>query len=76
MLEKETNTYEKKLPELLKTNRDKFVLIKEENVIGIFAAEIDALSYGYEKYMDQPFFIRQILPTQQPLNFSNHYFFC
>ena len=76
MLEKETKTFEQKLSGLLKTDIDKYVLIKEDQIIGVFAAEIDALSYGYEKYMDQPFFIRQILPIQQPLNFTNNYFFC
>ena len=72
MLEKETQTFEQKLPELL-TDTGKFVLIKEEQVIGVFVAMEDALIYGYEKYLDQPFFVREILPTQEPMDFTNHY---
>ena len=51
MLEKETKTFEQKLPELLTTDVGKFVLIKEEQVIGVFAAMEDALISGYEKFM-------------------------
>ena len=76
MLEKESETFLLKLPELLKTDRNKFVLIKEDNVIGTFTAVEDALNYGYEKYKDKPFFVRQILQVQQPLNFVNNYLFC
>ncbi len=73
MLEKELKIFEQKLPELYKTEMGKFVLIKDDQLIGTFAAVVDALKSGYEKFRDQPFFIKQILPTQQPLNFSNNF---
>ena len=75
MLDKETITFEQRLPELLKADTGKFALVKGDQIIGVFAAIADALSYGYEKYKDQPFFVRQVLPTQQPLNFVNNYLF-
>lgn len=75
MLEKETKIFENKLSELIKTDMGKFVLIKDEQVVGTFEAMFDALKSGYEKFKDQPFFVRQILATQQPLNFVNNYFF-
>jgi hypothetical protein len=74
MLEKETKYFETKLAELVKTDMGKFVLIKDEQIYGIYAAPTDALKVGYEKFREQPFFVRQILLTQQPLNFSNNYF--
>jgi len=76
MLDNETKTFEQNLPELLKSDAGKYVLVKEDCIIGVFVAMADALSYGYEKYGEQPFFVRQILPMQQPLNFVNNYFFC
>ena len=76
MLEKEINTFEQVLPELLKTDVGKFALVKDDQIVGVFAAIADALSYGYEKFKDRPFFVRQVLPTQQPLNFVNNYLFC
>ncbi len=75
MLEKETKIFEQKLPELLKTDPGKFVLIKDEEIVGTYSAMQDALNAGYQKFRDQPFFVRQILPVQQPLNFMNNYFF-
>ena len=75
MLEKETKTFEQTLPELVKTDLGKTVLIKDEKVVGTYAAILDALKAGYEKFKDQPFFVRQIVPIQQPLNFANNYLF-
>lgn len=63
MLEKESRVFEQKLPELVNTDMGKFILIKDDLVIGTFAALLDALKFGYEKFKDQPFFVRQILPT-------------
>lgn len=75
MLEQEANFFDAKVSELVKTDLGKFVLIKGEQVYGTFEAVVDALKTGYEKFKDQPFFVRQILPTQQPLNFTNNYLF-
>lgn len=75
MLEKETQTYEQHLQDLLKTDMGKFVLIKDEKVLGTFADMSDALHSGYERFRDDAFFVRQILLNQQPLNFTNNYLF-
>jgi hypothetical protein len=74
MLEKETQYFESKLSELQKTEMGKFVLIKDAKIIGTYVALADALKAGYEQFGDQPFFIKQVLPAQQPLNFANNYF--
>ena len=74
MLEKEAKYFDTKLAELVKTDLGKFVLIKDEQLYGTFEASADALKSGYERFKDQPFFVRQILPTQQPLNFANNLF--
>jgi hypothetical protein len=73
MLEREQNTFEQKLPELLKSNLGKFVLIKGDQVIGTYVAIDDALNIAYDKFKSEPFFVRQILAIQQPLNFTNNY---
>ncbi len=73
MLETETKIFESKLSELIKTDSGKFVLIKDENIYGTYVAIADALRAGYEKFKTQSFFVRQILPAQQPLNFVNNY---
>lgn len=75
MLEKEAKYFDSKLNELAKTDMGKFAIIKEEQIVGIFESVIDALKVGYEKFKEQPFFVKQILPAQQPLNFANNYLF-
>lgn len=75
MLELETKYFESKLPQLIQSDPGKFVLIKDEQIYGTFAAMMDALKSGYEKFKKEPFFVRQILPVQEPLHFINNYFF-
>lgn len=63
-LEKEKQTYEKKLSEL-KSNEGKFVLIHGEEVVDIFQSYEDALKSGYEKFVLDPFFVKQIRTIDQ-----------
>ncbi len=73
MLEQETRLFETKLPDFIKTELGKFVLIKGENIFGTYETIGDALKSGYEKFKDQPFFVKQILIGQHPLNFANNF---
>ncbi len=75
MLEIETKYFEACLSDFVKTDLGKFVLIKDQQVHGTFEAISDALNAGYEKFKDQPFFVRQIQQMQQPLNFVNNHLF-
>lgn len=63
-LEKEIQTYNQKLPELL-ANEGKFVVICGENVDGIFESYSDALKTGYEKFGIRPFLVKKISATEQ-----------
>jgi hypothetical protein len=74
MLERESKFFEERLPQLILTDKGRFVLIKGEQVIGTYAAVEDALRSGYAQFRDSPFFVRQVLPTAHPLSFSNHFF--
>ncbi|MCI0461643.1 MAG: hypothetical protein L0Z62_32230 [Gemmataceae bacterium] len=62
-LEREIETYRRKLPELL-ADKGKFVVIHGEEVIGIFDAINDALRAGYERFLDEPFLVRAIQETE------------
>ncbi len=58
-LEKELETYKSKLPELT-ASEGKFVLIRGDQVIGIFDTYADAIKEGYEKFELAPFLVKQI----------------
>ena len=64
-LEKELETYKKKLPEL-KQHEGKFVLIQGEQVIDIFTSYEDAIKEGYKTFgLKQPFLVKQIHSIEQ-----------
>lgn len=73
MLEIEIKTFEQNLADLLKTNPEKFVLIKDNTIVDTFVAKEDALKCGYQKFGNDAFLVEQILPNQVPLNFANNF---
>lgn len=58
-LEKEFDTYKKKLAEL-KGQEGKFVLIHGEEVIQTFTSYEDAMKEAYEKFGLDPFLVKRI----------------
>jgi hypothetical protein len=63
-LQKEVETYNAKLPELI-SSVGKFVLIKGDVVEGIYDTYADALKIGYERFKLEPFMVKQIAPAEQ-----------
>jgi hypothetical protein len=63
-LEKELETYKRKLPELL-VDEGKFVLIHDDKVTDTFGTYEDAVKDGYAKFGLQPFFVKQIQSAEQ-----------
>ena len=75
MLELETKTFEAKLPELLKTEEGRFVLIKKEDVLGTYESLKEAIYAGYEQFRGDAFFVRQVTPEKQYLTFGGNNLF-
>jgi hypothetical protein len=63
-LEKELETYKKRLPEL-KALEGKFVLIHGEEVVDTFSSYEDAIKEGYSKFKLEPFLVKQISSIEQ-----------
>jgi hypothetical protein len=63
-LQKEIETYNAKLPELL-GSVGKFVLIKDGNIEGIYDTYADALKIGYERFKLESFMVKQIAPAEK-----------
>jgi hypothetical protein len=67
--ETELATYASKLPEL-QAESGKFVLIKGDNVEGVFDTYADALNFGYQKFKLEKFLVKQIGPAENIHFFS------
>jgi hypothetical protein len=63
-LEREIETYRRKLPELL-AQKGKYFVIHAEDVIGTFDGLSDALRAGYERFLNEPFLVRQIAEEEK-----------
>jgi hypothetical protein len=58
-LQEEQQTYNDHLQELLK-DENKFVLIHQGEIVGIFEKYEEALTQGYEKFGVNPFLVKKI----------------
>lgn len=60
MLDREFQTFQENKPNLVKNHKGKFVLIKEDKIIGIFENELDAVKHGNEQLKDSHFLVNEI----------------
>ncbi len=63
-LEKELETYKRKLPELTQ-HEGKYVLIHGDDVIDTYTSYEDAVKAGYQKFSLDPFMVKQIHTVEQ-----------
>ncbi len=63
-LEKELETYKRKLPELTK-DEGKFVLIHGDKVVDVFVSYEDAIKRGYEEFKLEPFLVKKVEAVEQ-----------
>jgi hypothetical protein len=68
-LERELQTYQEQLPNLL-VQEGKFVLIADGEVIDTYETYADALKVGYEKKRLHPFLVKQIKSIEPIYSFS------
>jgi hypothetical protein len=71
-LEQEIETYNTKLPELLK-QEGRFVLIRGEEVVDFFDTYDDALNAGYKAFKLSPFLVKRVAPMEQTYFFTRNF---
>ncbi len=67
VLAKELKTFESNKRKLLRKAKGKFVLIKGDKVLGIFADKNEAIDAGYRQLGYVPFLVKQILKVEPPI---------
>jgi len=65
MLEKERKYFEQNCIEWFKQNPGKFVLVKNEELIGFFNTQQDALIEGARRFGTESFLVRQVEESEQ-----------
>lgn len=63
-LKTELEFFESKKREWLEKYRDKYVLIKGEELIDVFTSVEDAYKEGVRRYGNNPFFIKKVVETE------------
>ena len=69
VLSLELETYKKNKPGLLAASEGKYVLIKGEQIFGVYADEQEATQKGFDEFgYNCPFFVRQITKREPVLH--------
>ena len=68
-LDVELGTYESRREELLASSEGKFVLIKGDELAGVYDSQEDAIREGYRHFGNVPFLVKQVLRIETPLRF-------
>lgn len=75
MLEKELNIFNKvKADLMIKNPNGGFVVIKDEDILGVWESRMDALKSGIEKYGDVPFLVKDINYFNTSIYFTRNIF--
>ena len=69
MLDREFQTFQENKPNLVKNHKGKFVLIKNDTIIGIFENELDAVNQGNEQFKDSHFLVNEITDEEFRIRF-------
>ena len=69
LLDIEWETFEGHREELVGRSEGKYVLIHEDQILGVFESQQDAISQGYERLGNVPFLVKQIARFDAPQNF-------
>ena len=72
ILDAELKTYEKNRDQLLGTAEGKFVLIQNNQVVGICDSKMDAIAMGYQQFGNVPFLVKQVVKVEAPQNFTSN----
>jgi hypothetical protein len=69
-LEQEFRTYEKHKADLLTKAKGKYVLIKGDDILGIFPGQHAAINQGYRQLGIVPFLVKRIVEVEGPHNYE------
>lgn len=71
-LKQEYETYQAHKEELLAKHEGQFVLIRENEIVGVFASYDDALKAGLNKFGNVPFLVKKIERDEKINFFFDH----
>ncbi|HVS40593.1 MAG TPA: hypothetical protein VMS17_33870 [Gemmataceae bacterium] len=67
ILDREWATYQANLPELLKKDAGRYVLIHGDQIVGVWDTKDQALEEGYRRFLLGPFMVHHIVAHEKPI---------
>lgn len=70
VLQRELQTYQAKLPEMLASHNGEFVVIREDQPFRYFSTYAEALIWAYDEYEFEKFFVKKVAEDEAVAHFT------
>lgn len=72
IIDRNFEAFQKELPALLATHRDKYALLHDEKVVEFFDSVRDALIYGRDHYPNEDYSVQKVTDASEDLGYFSH----
>ena len=72
LLRKELEKYKSDFDSLIGPHEGKFVVIHDDQILGAFDSQMDAISWGYRQLGNVPFLVKHVVKVEPPLDFVSN----
>ena len=69
---RERETFQKHKRELVADGAGKYVLIRNDEILGVYESELDAIADGYRRLGNVPFYVKRIEEIETPVTFVSN----
>jgi len=67
VLDREWETFQANLPALLEKEAGRYVLIHDDQVVGVWDTQEEALEEGYRSFLLEAFMVQHIVADERPI---------
>lgn len=69
VLDRELQTFDRERDRLLASAEGKYVLVRGDEVVGVYDTKMDAVTEGYRRFGNVPFLAKQLVRVEVPQTF-------
>ena len=75
-LDRESGDLPGQSPALFEKQAGRYVLIREDQIVGVWDTRTQALEQGYERFLLEPFLVHQFVAEEKPIFLSRGFLRC
>ena len=66
-IDREWETFQANLPALLEKEGGRYVLIHDDQIVGVWDTQAEALEEGYQRFLFESFLVQRVVADEKPI---------